>query len=95
VREYYLTEGRKDPVIIDLPKGTYTPVFRTATTEAINRESQDATGTGATVGPIIAVLPILGTGGPDEDAFCTGVADEVITALVETPGIRVFAGAIH
>jgi TolB-like protein/Flp pilus assembly protein TadD len=26
--EYYLNEGRDDPVVIELPKGRYTPVFR-------------------------------------------------------------------
>jgi predicted ATPase len=28
---YYSTEGRYDPVLIDIPKGTYTPTFRAAT----------------------------------------------------------------
>lgn len=27
VQEYYATEGRNDPIVIDLPKGHYTPVF--------------------------------------------------------------------
>src|ERR1700730_10518509 len=30
LREYYLSEGAADPLIIDLPKGSYTPVFREA-----------------------------------------------------------------
>ena len=30
LERYYLTEGVNDPVIIDLPKGDYVPVFRAA-----------------------------------------------------------------
>ena len=30
LREYYLSEGAADPFVIDLPKGSYTPVFREA-----------------------------------------------------------------
>src|SRR5688572_3949961 len=31
LRQYYATEGRYDPVLIDIPKGTYMPTFRRAT----------------------------------------------------------------
>src|SRR5581483_563320 len=30
LREYYTSEGMADPVVIDLPKGSYMPVFRAA-----------------------------------------------------------------
>src|SRR5258708_34042606 len=29
LREYYATEGQADPVVIEVPKGTYVPVWRT------------------------------------------------------------------
>lgn len=32
LHEYYATEGRSDPVLIDLPKGSYVPTFKTAET---------------------------------------------------------------
>src|SRR5712692_9721443 len=34
LEEYYRTEGREDHVLIDLPKGTYVPVFRKREPEA-------------------------------------------------------------
>ena len=30
LREYYFSEGAADPLVFDLPKGSYTPVFRKA-----------------------------------------------------------------
>src|SRR5262245_14052155 len=29
LKEYYETEGRQDPVVIEFPKGSYVPVFKT------------------------------------------------------------------
>jgi hypothetical protein len=29
LKEYYEAEGREEPVVIELPKGSYVPVFRT------------------------------------------------------------------
>jgi hypothetical protein len=40
LREYYTTEGLEDALVIDLPKGTYTPVFhgeRTANPKSRSR----------------------------------------------------------
>jgi hypothetical protein len=37
LREYYLSEGAADPLVIDLPKGSYTPVFREASIRSIPR----------------------------------------------------------
>jgi hypothetical protein len=34
LREYYLSEGAADPLVIDLPRGSYTPVFRKASIQA-------------------------------------------------------------
>jgi hypothetical protein len=52
LQEYYTTEGKGDPVIIDLPKGHYHPVFNSphqaATTEATTDVPPLATATGET-----------------------------------------------
>ena len=34
LREYYSSEGAADPLIIDLPKGRYTPAFRETSIQA-------------------------------------------------------------
>ncbi|HEY0080759.1 MAG TPA: hypothetical protein VGB73_19310 [Pyrinomonadaceae bacterium] len=36
LQEYYTTEGKSDPLIIDLPKGHYYPVFTPATPEPVH-----------------------------------------------------------
>jgi hypothetical protein len=36
LQEYYTTEGKADPVVIDLPKGHYHPVFNSAHAEAVH-----------------------------------------------------------
>jgi tetratricopeptide (TPR) repeat protein len=35
LNRYYATEGRYDPVVIDIPKGTYIPTFRATAREAV------------------------------------------------------------
>jgi hypothetical protein len=42
LREYYDTEGSGDPLLIDLPKGTYTPVFRSVRSEQVYSETVTA-----------------------------------------------------
>src|SRR3954453_9889378 len=51
LREYYLTEGSQDALLIDLPKGTYTPGFRVNGPQAPNPEPARKTD------PSIVVLP--------------------------------------
>src|SRR5579871_6579651 len=38
LKEYYETEGREDPLIIDLPKGGYVPAFRLPEKEAVKED---------------------------------------------------------
>jgi len=83
---YYNEEGRTDTLTIELPKGGYAPVFH-------GREGQVAR---RTVGAALAsrnsivVLPFLNhSGDADTDAFCKGVADEVVHRLAQLPGLRV------
>lgn len=53
LREYYDSEGAGDSLQIDLPKGTYTPVFRSSGSEA----AHDAISIPDRADPSIAVLP--------------------------------------
>ena len=41
LREYYETDGRSDPIRIDLPKGTYTPQLEFRKAEAFEDSSQE------------------------------------------------------
>ena len=87
LREYYSSEGTADPLIIDLPKGSYVPVFREASTQ---RGSP-----GSSAPPInepsIVVLPFSNLSPEPEDYFSDGLTEEIIHALSSIRGIRVVA----
>jgi adenylate cyclase len=90
---YYLTLGREDPVLIELPRGTYVPAFHPHADvlhlgEALAHVKADRTGNGAAaalakalpVGPSILVLPFETLGGADS-VFGDGITVEMVTAL--------------
>lgn len=87
LREYYASEGAADPLIIDLPKGSYTPVFRTASilsdsADEASREQRESS---------IAVLPFSNLSPEPGDYFSDGLTEEIIHALSSVEGIRVVA----
>lgn len=51
LQEYYSTEGKADPVIIDLPKGHYHPVFNSAQAESVHDTAPPAAAGHATDPP--------------------------------------------
>ena len=89
LREYYLSEGTADLLIIDLPKGSYVPTFREASPQPDS--SQPST---FIVGePSIVVLPFSNLSPEPEDFFSDGLTEEIIHALSSIRGIRVVARA--
>jgi serine/threonine-protein kinase len=87
LREYYSSEGTADPLIIDLPKGSYVPVFREASTQ---RGSPRPSAPPAAE-PSIVVLPFSNLSPEPEDYFSDGLTEEIIHALSSVRGIRVVA----
>ena len=87
LREYYGSEGAADPLIIDLPKGGYTPVFLSAETETGTTMNTN----GVSAEPSIAVLPFSNLSPEPEDYFSDGLTEEIIHALSSVQGIRVVA----
>jgi TolB-like protein len=86
LREYYGSEGAAEQLIIELPKGGYTPTFRE---NSIRADSAPAGM--ASAEPSIAVLPFSNLSPEPEDYFSDGLTEEIIHALSSTPGIRVVA----
>lgn len=86
LREYYGSDGAADPLIIELPKGSYMPAFR----EHLIRPGS-ASGETARAEPSIAVLPFSNLSPEPEDYFSDGLTEEIIHALYSVPGIRVVA----
>jgi TolB-like protein len=89
--DYYSSEGASDPVIVELPKGGYAPVFSwrrsfDARTPAPNVVSLDY----SPVPESVAVLPFVSLDpDPASQYFSDGLTEEVITALASIPGLRV------
>jgi adenylate cyclase len=104
LREYYENGGHSDPIVIELPKGTYTPriEFRRAS-EADSVDSNVATpdqssdgtrGPGVVMDgrPSLAVLPFINMSADRENDYLTdGFADTLITDLAKVSGLIVIS----
>lgn len=87
--QYYASQGRKDSVVIELPKGSYKPVFqRPGKTTVRPAQTLLAARNTVAVPPFADHSPLR-----DQAYFCRGLADEIITALTKVPGLRVVAWA--
>ena len=99
LERYHLTEGRDNEVRIDLPKGTYVPLFRAARPPAPAKpaaapEAPEPGGDAAArpSGPSIAVLPFENmSGDPAQDFFADGVTEEIINDLTRFPNLKVIS----
>jgi adenylate cyclase len=88
--EYYRTEGLEDQVVIDLPKGTYAPVFRKREPEASGPELNLSKLTSPGNCTTIAVLPFADLSREnDQEHFCCAIAEALIAALTQLDGLRV------
>ena len=84
LQRYFRSEGRSDPVLIQLKKGGYVPWFRRRVTLTPRPATARA--------PAVAVLPLQNLDDdPDQDFLCEGIAEELIRALSKVDGLRVIA----
>ena len=82
LREYYDTEGRRDPVRIAVPKQTYVPDVEFAPKASVRRRQA----------PSIAVLPFVDLSPRHtQEYLCDGISETIIDALVQVKGLRVVA----
>jgi TolB-like protein/Flp pilus assembly protein TadD len=89
LKSYYVSAGRDDRLVIELPKGGYTPIFRVRTPvqPKVRRRATPASAETA-----IAVLPFANlTRQPDDDYFSDGLTEELIHRLTRLRNLRVVA----
>lgn len=83
LRAYYEREGETDELIVEFPKGRYSPVFRQRSSDTPIKTIQDDT---------IAVLPFANLGeDAGTDFLSDGLTEDLIGALTRVSNLRVSA----
>ena len=87
---YYEEEGRHEEMRIELPKGSYAPLFHRRGAPALKRTVATALASRNT----ITVLPFADRS-PNGDMayFCEGISEEIVNALAKLQQVRVVAPA--
>jgi TolB-like protein/Tfp pilus assembly protein PilF len=89
VQEYYRGPGRKDPVVIDLPKGSYVPQFRQRASRSSTNGQSRPSSRGKAEPFSVAVLPFANLSlDPDQEYWSDGLSDELTSALSRLARIR-------
>jgi adenylate cyclase len=96
LERYYLIFGIKDPVRIEVPKGTYVPVFLNLSVEQpVGRSSRarpEAEAVCSPVGPSIAVMPFNNLSrDPEQEHFADGLTEELTAEIARYQDFRVVA----
>ena len=92
LRSYYTAQGASDAVRIEIPVGSYVPTFGTTLPERPAGAQQAPTALPASDDLRIAVLPIVNMSpDPENQYFCDGLTEELISRLAQTPQLRVVA----
>jgi hypothetical protein len=81
LRDYYAADGAADELVIDLPKGSYTPAFRGVPVNGVVHPA----------GASIVVLPFSNLSPEPADYFSDGLTEEIIHALSSVQGLHVVA----
>lgn len=85
---YYETEGRADPILIDLPKGGYAPVFKRLSNPVPKRSLASA----LVRRNSISVAPFADQSqAKDLTYFCEGICQELIHAVTKIETLRIIA----
>src|SRR5262245_59753522 len=63
LKDYYRGEGATDPVVIELPKGSYTPHIEFRQAVPASQGAAEAPMLGVLKGPAIAILPFVNLSG--------------------------------
>ncbi len=94
--QYYRVQGKSDGVVIDVPKGSYVPVFRSVSRQEgagiVIPEVRQEPILALPSGPSVAVMPLLNlTGDRKQEYFTEGLAEELTSELARYQELRVIA----
>ena len=92
LQRYYLTDGKHDPILIDIPKGTYVPTITKRPLTALRRTPASTAPTGCfdSSRPSVLVRPFENiSGDKDRDFIGRGLAAELAAELIGYPEIQV------
>jgi adenylate cyclase len=93
LEHYYLTDGKNDPIRIEIPKGAYVPTFQSVqvpppTETPAPQQEQRRSGTQ----PSLAVLPLENMTGDDgQDYFADGLTEELTAEMARYQEFKVIA----
>jgi adenylate cyclase len=88
---YYETDGRTDPVQIELPCGGYVPVFRSRSAAPPKPARIPGVLDRGEVRRSVVVLPFLNIGPDENERFSDGLTEELIHVLSRDTALRVVA----
>ena len=95
LKKYYNSRGAQDPVLIQIPLGTYVPRFTVASAAKIEPEVQvEPTNTALSVAlqpPLVAVFPFENLGDEAHAYLINGIGEELTAELSRCSGVRVLA----
>jgi adenylate cyclase len=96
MKQYYQGPGINDPVVIDIPRGAYVPVFHSSPPQkapgSILSEVLREQRLSLPSGPSVAVMPLLNlTGDRQQEYFTEGLAEELTSELARYQDLRVIA----
>jgi adenylate cyclase len=94
LERYYLTQGKADPILIEIPKGTYVPTFKRLNANDVsngnNAEPASPSIPDRAAWPTVMVLPFQNlTGDPEKEYWAIGLATEIAAELSRYQEIRV------
>lgn len=96
LEQYYRVQGKSDAVVIDVPKGSYVPVFCQVSRQKglglVLPEVRQEPIAAQPSGPSVAVMPLLNlTGDREQEYFSEGLAEELTSELARYQDLRVIA----
>ena len=96
LEQYYQVQGKSDAVVIEVPKGSYVPVFRSVSKQegagVVIPEAPQEPILALPSGPSVAVMPLLNlTGDRKQEYFTEGLAEELTSELARYQELRVIA----